>query len=259
MGEKEKFWGDVGKELLVDKVYDDVLHPPFAEVGNALQGAVRIALAPISALVWGYEKIAKYLDKEIPKYFENRKISKEKIQTPPPEIAVPTIEALRYANKGELKKMYVDLLGASMNRDTIDFVHPSFAEIIKQITPDEAKILKILPNKGLCEPLINIKIEKSNVKGSFVIYSNCGILGYEAECDFPDKIPLYIDNMSRLSLIEIPDNAYLVDEWRYNKIIDSEYFHCLETEAANMGKVFFEKRMIGLTDYGDQFRKICLS
>ena len=259
MGDKEKFWEEVGKKLPVDKVYDDVLHPSFSEVGNALQGAVRVALAPISALVWGYEKIAKYLDEEIPKYFENRKISKEKIQTPPPEIAVPTIEALRYANKGELKKMYVDLLGASMNRDTMDFVHPSFAEIIKQITPDEAKILKILPNKGHCEPLINIKIEKSNVQGSFVIYSNCGILGYEAGCDFPEKIPLYIDNMIRLSLVEIPDNAYLVDEWRYNKIIDSEYFYCLETEAAKMGRVFCEKRMIGLTDYGDQFRKICLS
>ena len=32
-------------------------------------------------------------------------------------------------------------------------------------------------------------------------------------CDFPEKIPLYIDNMIRLSLVEIPDNAYLVDEW----------------------------------------------
>ena len=80
-----------------------------------------------------------------------------------------------------------------------------------------------------------------------------------AGCVFPEKIPLYIDKMIRLSLVEIPDNAYLVDEWRYNKIIDSEYFYCLETEAAKMGRVFCEKRMIGLTDYGDQFRKICLS
>ena len=92
-----------------------------------------------------------------------------------------------------------------------------------------------------------------------MIYSNCGILGSEAGCDFPEKIPPYIDNMIRLSLVEIPDNAYLVDEWRYDKIINSEYFHCLEMEAAKMGRVFCEKRMIGLTDYGDQFRKICLS
>ena len=52
MGDKEKFWEEVGKKLPVDKVYDDVLHPSFSEVGNALQGAVRVALAPISALVW---------------------------------------------------------------------------------------------------------------------------------------------------------------------------------------------------------------
>jgi len=53
MGDKEKFWEEVGKKLPVDKVYDDVLHPSFSEVGNKLQGAVRVALAPISALVWG--------------------------------------------------------------------------------------------------------------------------------------------------------------------------------------------------------------
>ncbi len=41
MGDKEKFWEEVGKKLPVDKVYDDVLHPSFSEVGNTLQGAVR--------------------------------------------------------------------------------------------------------------------------------------------------------------------------------------------------------------------------
>ena len=56
MGDKEKFWEEVGKKLPVDKVYDDVLHPSFSEVGNALQGAVRVALTPISAFVWVYEK-----------------------------------------------------------------------------------------------------------------------------------------------------------------------------------------------------------
>lgn len=95
---------EVGKKIPIDKVYDDVMHPALSEVGNKLQGAVRVSLAPITALVWGYDRIAAYLDKEIPKYFENRRLAKEKIQTPPAEIAVPAIEAMRYA-KENLKQM----------------------------------------------------------------------------------------------------------------------------------------------------------
>lgn len=259
MRNKETFLGEVGKNIPIDKVYDDVMHPALSEVGNKLQGVVRVSLAPITALVWGYDRISAYLDKEIPNYFENRRITKEKIQTPPAEIAVPAIEAMRYANKGILKQMYVDLLGASMNVDIAEFVHPSFVEIIKQLTPDEAKILKILPEKGLYEPLVNIEIEKPDVEGRFVLHRNCGILGYEAGCEFPDKISLYIDNLVRLSLVSIPENSYLVDEWRYDKIVNSTYYQTLQMEAELIGKIFCRKRMIGLTDYGMQFREICLA
>lgn len=259
MGDKETFLGEVGKKIPIDKVYDDILHPALSEVGHTLQGLVKVSLAPISAIVWGYDKISSYLDEAIPQYFKNKKISEEKIISPDPAIAVPTIEAMRYTNKGILRQMYVDILGASMNKDTADFIHPSFVEVIKQLTPDEAKIIKELPHKGLHEPLMNIKVEKKNVKGTFVIYRNCGILGYECGCVFPNKISLYVDNLKRLALVEVPENACLIDEWRYDKIAGSDYFKALSLDAEKEGKVLYEKRMIGLTDYGMLLKEICLS
>lgn len=259
MSDKESFLGEVGKKIPIDKVYDDVFHPALSEVGHTLQGAVKVSLTPISAIVWGYDKISSYLDEAIPQYFENRKISKEKIISPDSAIAVPTIEAMRYTNKGILRQMYVDILGASMNQDTADFIHPSFVEVIKQLTPDEAKIIKELPRKGLHEPLMNIRVEKENAKGTFVIYRNCGILGYKAGCIFPDRISLYVDNLKRLALVEVPENACLIDEWRYDKIADSDYFKALTRKAEEEGKVFYEKRMIGLTDYEMLLKEICLS
>ncbi len=141
MSDKETFLGEVGKKIPIDKVYDDALHPALSEVGHILQGVVKVSLAPNSAIVWGYDKISSYLDEAIPQYFKNKKISEEKIISPDPAIAVPAIEAMRYTNKGILRQMYVDILGVSMNEDTADFIHPSFAEVIKQLTPDEAKII----------------------------------------------------------------------------------------------------------------------
>ena len=50
---KESFGGEIAKQVPVKAVYDDVFHPPLTEIGKAVQGATRVALAPISALVWG--------------------------------------------------------------------------------------------------------------------------------------------------------------------------------------------------------------
>ena len=144
MGSKETFGAELAKQIPIKDVYADLAHPTLSTVGQALQGVTRVALAPVTALVWGYDKISGYLDVAIPEYFAKRKVEKEKIVTPDPSIAVPLIEAMRYtAHKPELREMFTNLLGASMNSETFD-EHPAFVEIIKQLCPDECKILKYL-------------------------------------------------------------------------------------------------------------------
>ena len=87
------------------KIYNDLAHPTLSTVGLGLQGVTKLALAPISALVQGYDKIADYLDVAIPEYFQKRKIKKEKIISPDPAIAVPVVEAMRYtSHKEELRQ-----------------------------------------------------------------------------------------------------------------------------------------------------------
>lgn len=127
------------------------------------------------------------------------------------------------------------------------------------LTPDEARLIRELPPKGLHEPLMDISVEKEGRDGTFTIFRNCGVLGYEAQCAFPERISLYIDNLKRLAVVEVPENNCLADEWRYDKIVDSNYFRALVEEAGKEGTPLLEKRMVGLTDYGMQLRGICLS
>ena len=70
MDKKETFGGEIAKQLPVKDIYNDLAHPALSTVGQGLQGVTKLALAPISALVWGYDKIADYLDVAIPEYFE---------------------------------------------------------------------------------------------------------------------------------------------------------------------------------------------
>lgn len=77
MNKKESFGGELAKQLPVENIYNDLAHPALSTVGQGLQGITKLALTPISALVWGYDKISDYLDVAIPEYFEKRKIKKE--------------------------------------------------------------------------------------------------------------------------------------------------------------------------------------
>lgn len=72
MDKKETFGGEIAKQLPVKDMYNDLFHPALNTVGQGLQGATKLALTPISALVWGYDKIADYLDVAIPEYFEKK-------------------------------------------------------------------------------------------------------------------------------------------------------------------------------------------
>lgn len=236
----------------VEKIYDDLFHPLLSEVGKSAGNIASIMTE--GANLWATDK-----KEMLQTYFERKKIAREKLQAPAPEIAVPAILAMSYVSKEALKEMYTNLLGSSMNVDTADFVHPSFVSIISQLLPDEAKVLKELPRRGLDEPLVDILVEKPGADGSFLVHRNCGVLGFEAGCDIPENLPIYLDNLLRLSLVSIPESRCLADTWRYDKIISSEHYQKLAAEAEATGLVSWEPRMVGLTDYGAQFRDICLS
>lgn len=74
-------------------------------------------------------------------------IPEEKLVEPDLMIAGPSLEALKYTyDKDELRNMYLNLLTSSMNKDIKDKAHPSYVEIIRQLTPLNAKVFKRLQN-----------------------------------------------------------------------------------------------------------------
>ena len=131
------------KEVL-GKVYDDIAHPTTKSIGNTL------SLIPRTIGVWlgKWEKWiinGEYAIAETKKLLEEKlkNVPEEKIVEPEPYVAVPAIQQLSYSiDNPDLREMYANLLAASMNADTKWNVHPSFVDIIRQLTPDEAKLLK---------------------------------------------------------------------------------------------------------------------
>ena len=251
---KETFGGEIAKNLPVKEIYNDVAHPALSTLGQTLQGATRVALAPISALIWGYDKIAAYLDVAIPEYFARKNIKEENIKSPDPSIAVPVIEAMRYtSHKPELIKMFTNVLGASMNSESYD-EHPAYVEIIKQLCSDECKMLQQLLADDI-RPIIKQRISLPD-GGDVDITPYFSDICYLANCEYPQKFPEYLDNLHRLGLVVIEYDRWLVNDQYYIDLLNN--LNYVKAVPQKDQKINEKKSLYKLSDMGKKFCAICM-
>ena len=73
-------------------VYQDLLQPAVQEIGMGLQTVtkiIHIALAPISALVWGYDTIKDFVSTRVAEKLKHVPLSN--IKTPEPHVVGPAL------------------------------------------------------------------------------------------------------------------------------------------------------------------------
>jgi len=132
-------------------------------------------------------------------------IPSEQIIEPPLHIIGPALDALEYTiGTEELQDMFVSLLASSFTRPQ----HPSFVEIIKQLSPLDAQVLKA----GL--------VKKGDVLSFECLITNEAILFGEGlknyvelhGIDIMDEMYLALDNMTRLGILKV-DRRNDADEY----------------------------------------------
>ena len=252
----------LAKQVPLKEVYNDLAQPVLSELGRQLQGATRLALSPVSALVWGYDHIAAYLDVAIPQYFENRKIAKEKIKTPDACVAVPLVEAMRYtAHKEEIRTMFTNLLGAAMNSDSGN-EHPAFVEIVKQLSTDECRFLNHLYcvelKHGAVFPILKLKLNLKDGKGHTSLTPYFSDSSYKANCEFPERFPVYINNLQRLGLVDLRHDTHFTSDARYEPLREHPAFPNKAMFMNVEGEVVEHKAIFEFTEFGKQFCKACI-
>ena len=242
-------------------IYNDAIQPAAKEIGKSLATVtktINIALAPVSALVWGYDKIREFVLNKVSEKLKN--IPEENIVTPDPAVVGPALEALRFTGNDEtLSELFANLIANSMDKETLKKAHPGFVEIIKNMTSDEGLILKTF-FPGIYKPIMDIKlVMKKGVGGEFNLINNYSTLGTEAGCKYPELTSNYVDNLCRLGLLQMPAGRHLVGENSYDMLIKTKEYEEFklkhETEQTTTREM---KKYIELTDLGTQFREACL-
>jgi hypothetical protein len=148
-------------------IYEDAIQPVARELGKALGTlgmAINVALAPVSALVWGYEQVKEFVQTRVVEKL--RGVPPERIQTPSLLVAGPTLEALRYAGHEEsLRELYANLLATSLDSATARNAHPSFVTIIRDMSPDEGRIIRLFSTRYVF-PVVDLQAAMPDDSGT---------------------------------------------------------------------------------------------
>jgi hypothetical protein len=242
-------------------IYQDAIQPLAKETGKALGTigkAVNVALSPLSLVIWGYDQVSDFLETIVAQKLE--KIPENRIIPPPPNVAGPAIESLKFSGHDEtLREMFANLIANSIDSETVQDAHPSFVDIIRNLTPDEGLILKLFISQNEF-PMLDVIFKHNKGTGYNRLQRNVSLIGIKAGCTHPNLVVNYLDNLSRLGLLEVPSGARINDLKQYEPVKshpDIQKLVALYERNPN-GVIKYTDKLIVKTDMGQQFINACV-
>ena len=240
--------------------YNDLLSPSVKQIGEELGLFTHKAL-----LRCKWKKARMNAEKNIKETLHStaekvNRIPETKRCEPEPYVVIPIIQQITYCyDSQELREMYANLLASSMNTDKKWKVHPSYIDIIKQLSPDEAKVLFELKKHLITYfPLLDLVGESKMSGGLRTIARNLINTNLYEVCENPNNMSFYIDNLVRLQIICISETKRVDSENWYKALEQSSFAQKLCKEVTPDEKIKFERKSFYMSDYGKAFIDCCI-
>lgn len=157
------------------------------------------------------------------------------------------------AETASLKARGAELLRQSADVEAQDGAHPAYARILTELAPDEARILRLIVQQGP-QPAIDVRAANLIGVGSQLVAPRLNMMGTEAGCRYPERVPAYLNNLERLGLICVSDDP-LDDPGRY-QVLEAQPDAMDAIKRA--GRVRTVQRSVRLTAFGEDFCDVCL-
>ena len=208
-------------------------------------------------------------------YFENEfaddmaervaQIPEEELITPRLSLAGPTVQGIAFTvDEPELRTMYLNLLAAASDARRADTAHPSFPEIIRQLTPEEAVLL----NPLLAEvehPIVELRLNVATTPhaldhGYDVLAPH--ILNWEPEAEqrfFPERAMMVV-NWVRLGLVALSYDKALIDAGVYDWVQDNAQVVSVreQFDTEEFRRVEIQRGVLEVTPFGRAFHRVVM-
>lgn len=164
----------------------------------------------------------------------------------------PTPEPVATAE--ELRRKGDRLLAQSAGPVGAQTHHPAFEQILQQLCPDEARILRLLATDG-AQPAIDVRTNRPFGVGAETVAAGLSMIPEVAGCRNPDLIAEYLGNLHRLGLIWFSKEQ--VDVRRYELLQVQPRLIEAMSGAGRYAKTV--RRRIEITPFGRAFYSTCFS
>jgi hypothetical protein len=223
----------LAKILPVGQIYSDLLSPAMKQVGYTLKDVIkclRLATFPIQVGSASQTQLQDFLKSAV------QRVSQDKRVLPAPQILGPVIEGARYEPSGtEIEAMFLELLSRSMDSDHLGDAHPSFPLLIRQLSTDEARIIKIIAEGSAGSTKLQRVITHRHASGRSYVENEERDDFPKADLIYPDRLLFYMNHLWTLGIagiFEIRQDPTFKDGKQYG---DRQF---LEYRLTELGSLF---------------------
>jgi Abortive infection alpha len=162
-------------------------------------------------------------------------------------------EAEKDSASANLRALGTALLQQSADVGFDEGMHPAYVRILSEMSPDEARILRLLTQKGP-QPTVDVRTNRPFGIGSELVASGLSMIGEHAGCRDVERTSAYLNNLFRLGLV-----------WFSRESVDPQRYQLVEAQPKVVGAMKRAgrspktvHRSINLTAFGLDFCRTCL-
>jgi len=184
-------------------------------------------------------------------------IPEDHIQEPPLSIVGPALDASKYYfEEEELREMFANLISATLDDRMNGDIHPSFTEIIKQMSPLDAQNLALINDSA---PIVEYRAELKEPPGSYKLALTNVFLEHPSVTDLITQ-SVSISALVRLGLVTV-DYMQWLTEYDYDVFRRTEHFVDLQNKLQKDlpdCSLNYTPGVVVTTPLGNAFKRVCL-
>lgn len=157
---------------------------------------------------------------------------------------------------GQLRRRGEELLRRSRDVWDEDQRHPAYAAILRELAPDEARILVLLLRDGP-QPSVDVRTGGlvGRLSGSRTIARGLTMIGARASVRYPGSVPQYLNNLTRLGLVwQSPEPV--AELLRY-QVVEAQPDVLEAVHTVRSARI--ERHSVHLTPFGQDFARVCFA
>jgi Abortive infection alpha len=246
---------------LLSQIYGDLARPGAKQVGKALETVLGLGTTLLWPVAWANERTRLVLARNLERYRQRlEQVDVEQVVNVAPEIGVPIAEKFLYVSDSHLADLYTRLLAKASVQSCLDQAHPSFVNVIGNLSPDEAKLLEHLWRR----PEVAFVHAKAVTKNRMSYETIEEIVVARALTDpltFPENLAAYMSNLSGLGIVVVNRTEHLATPDAYAEV-EREHTDRLRAKmrddvTLSECHLTFDKGVIEVTSFGRKFLSSC--